>query len=670
MSKPRGKAHPDSAHRSPRRNTELCKTVFAAAVSQILYARCAFEARFFRVVPLKNLASKSLEDIIKSGSPSLCRDLELLKDTEGTIFLHKDDDYDLTRFLGVFAGDILPSIEKGELIKFRLFVLRSATWNRNCLIEYYTMIFEYHQDGSQGIDIWRRGAGSQHISATAHQLRDLGDYLNRLPRLHDQVYFTLGFSSSRSDDDDLLGIWKFDNTAVVRAAGHNLHHQSRVCRQKLVHLDIEPLPCNISDPRSISSRDVKPTPQVTPPERNLLPKEKPEVTEDTCVVSAPWGASNSFVDSLPDIQTNLPESPSNMTMQPKTKDEATLEPNVKEVKGTKAASSGGLDNSFCRLNTTPPTMENLKANTVTSQIFEDPASSQAPTQERRRKPKPPLQIFEISASSQAPTQEVLLDNQTKALKLRGNKRHLHNTAVNNAPKAKRLKSPTPLFRSSEPSMSVDYISASSEYSSSDGSYVQPASRDSQSAPGENENKVLTTDNVNPPDRKSASGDSLRRPQTTLTESQEFMFQGLFSSDVDNRDDDTIDSANVLDRKSASCDSIQRPQRTLTSSAEKLLFPLIQSSEADYGVISDNRRGGIADKTNPLDGKSASNTSQRSLASHENFMFPRILTSDAGDRAASEAQQLPRSVASSENFMFPKIVTSEIGDGATSEVKGI
>lgn len=92
--------------------------------------------------------------------------------------------YGITDLVLNQTHDIFPILETKNLARFRISFLRSTTWDDNCLIEYYTLVFRYPPDGKCGIDIWRAGIGEQHISDTNFKLWNLGDYLNRLPSLN------------------------------------------------------------------------------------------------------------------------------------------------------------------------------------------------------------------------------------------------------------------------------------------------------------------------------------------------------------------------------------------------------------------------------------------------------------------------------------------------------
>jgi Ser/Thr protein kinase RdoA (MazF antagonist) len=58
--------------------------------------------------------------------------------------------------------------------------LRTETWRKSCLVEYYTVAFKYENDGSYALDIWRAGMGQHPIARSDAHLWNLGDYLSRL----------------------------------------------------------------------------------------------------------------------------------------------------------------------------------------------------------------------------------------------------------------------------------------------------------------------------------------------------------------------------------------------------------------------------------------------------------------------------------------------------------
>ncbi|KAK4147327.1 uncharacterized protein C8A04DRAFT_34056 [Dichotomopilus funicola] len=195
--------------REPRRDFELCKVVFVAALSQILFARHAFPPACFQLLPLREVVSRSFETIITDGTGLRAFDKEFLRDQGYTIFLRHESDYGLNRFLGILEEDIFPLIESESLINFRISYLRTKTWKENSLLEYFTISIKYNKDGAYGLGIWRGGMGHQHIANTDCQLWNLGDYLSRLNSLDDPVHWTLAFHAVDEPDDPLIGVWKF-----------------------------------------------------------------------------------------------------------------------------------------------------------------------------------------------------------------------------------------------------------------------------------------------------------------------------------------------------------------------------------------------------------------------------------------------------------------------------
>ncbi|KAK0708002.1 hypothetical protein B0H67DRAFT_325938 [Lasiosphaeris hirsuta] len=195
---------------SPEHDFALCKVVFGAVLSQILYARHGFESSFFQILPLEQLASRSFEDIVSSGSPIDSHERELISDQGSTVFLRADlRDYEISTFLGILTTDIFPLLEKQQLVKFRISFLQSETWGGDCLLEHFTLMFEYDPNGQCGIDVWRAGVGDQYIPNSTSTLWNLGDYLGRLLPLKTPPYFTLAFHASETPEDPSVGVWKF-----------------------------------------------------------------------------------------------------------------------------------------------------------------------------------------------------------------------------------------------------------------------------------------------------------------------------------------------------------------------------------------------------------------------------------------------------------------------------
>ncbi|KAJ4288717.1 hypothetical protein N0V88_007251 [Collariella sp. IMI 366227] len=195
-----------TAKSRPTRDSELCKVVFGAAISQVLFARC------FQVLPLEQLVSRSFEDIVTSGSEVEVYNKELLRDQRNTVFLRQGTEYGTSRFLGILRADIFPLLDSERLVKFRVNFLQNNTWEDGCLAEYYTVTFKYEPDGSYGLDIWRAGMGKQYISASDTQLWNLGDYLSRLPPWMEPMHWTLAFHATERPDEPPIGVWKFDRT--------------------------------------------------------------------------------------------------------------------------------------------------------------------------------------------------------------------------------------------------------------------------------------------------------------------------------------------------------------------------------------------------------------------------------------------------------------------------
>ncbi|KAK0710095.1 hypothetical protein B0T26DRAFT_432216 [Lasiosphaeria miniovina] len=167
--------------------------------------------------------------------------MELLRDQESTVFLRNTGDYDLSRLMGILTRDIFPMIEREGLLRFRINCMRSKTWSEDYLVEYYTMVFQYKKDGKCSIGIWRAATDKQHVSTSNLELCKLGDYLSRLPRLRvSPVYFNLAFDATKSTDEPLIGVWKF-NRAQFNESNLRLQHQGGFCHEKIAELEVAPL---------------------------------------------------------------------------------------------------------------------------------------------------------------------------------------------------------------------------------------------------------------------------------------------------------------------------------------------------------------------------------------------------------------------------------------------
>ncbi|KAK3291225.1 uncharacterized protein B0H64DRAFT_377984 [Chaetomium fimeti] len=186
MPKPSAKSY--TVREQPaKRDFELCKVVFGAAhpnqpppEPNTHMRRRAFPPDCFQLLPLEQVVSRSFDDIVRSGFEIEAHDKELLRDQSSTLFIRQGKHYGVNRFLGIMRDDIFPIIETEDLVKFRISYLRTTTWEANCLLEYYTVAFKYHDDGRYELDVWRAGTGKQHVANTDSQLWNLGDYLSRL----------------------------------------------------------------------------------------------------------------------------------------------------------------------------------------------------------------------------------------------------------------------------------------------------------------------------------------------------------------------------------------------------------------------------------------------------------------------------------------------------------
>ncbi|GAB1315490.1 hypothetical protein MFIFM68171_05700 [Madurella fahalii] len=352
--------------RPSKRDFRLCKVVLGAAISQILYARRGFPPKYFQVLPLDRVVSRSFEDIIASGSALQLYDRELLRDQGNTVFLRETRDYAVSRFLGILAGDIFPLLETEGLVKFRMNYLRSKGWGENCLAEYYTITFKYELDGKYEMDIRRAGTGKQHVSTTDSRLWNLGDYLSRLPSWTEPMHWTLAFHATERPDDPPIGVWKFDRTDFDDA-NLALQQQKAYNYERITQLRVMPLPVEQMD-QVVSETSL----------------ETPDLHTDRRSQLAGVGTTSRARKGQNTVQPEL-RVPSK-TLRSRGRDASVAGPSPSAAKtiendcGETSINSGNADNRIAR------------------------GSSEARRVAPRRKPKQPLQIFEDFASSLPATQ--------------------------------------------------------------------------------------------------------------------------------------------------------------------------------------------------------------------------------------------------------------------------
>ncbi|KAK3343113.1 hypothetical protein B0H65DRAFT_576963 [Neurospora tetraspora] len=413
------------ARGSWKRDFQLCKTVFVAAISQILYARRAFPPNFFHVLPLSDIVSKTFEEAMASRSGIPTFDGEILREQSTTVFLHQDVDYSLTRFLDILTNDIFPVLETEHLVKFRISFLRSTTWDEDCLIEFYTLVFRYPPDGKCGIDIWRAGVGEYHISDSNFKLWNLGDYLSRLPSLDGPLYWAMAFHANELPDIPTIGVWKFNRTEFDEA-NLKLQQKEGYRYDLIAKLEIEPLRPDAQLIESVpvapvsqstnNHKPASPSPQLdTTPQELEAPKPKKQANTKRKAVQEPLRAINTRQRTLRAQETEKVNQP----------------PKAKETKdGHKASpvqnqgSQGKATAKATQKKATRPSAKksNVKAKQVTK-TAQKPASTlkQAPTPRppstQKRKPKRPLQIYEDVTSNLPETQEVVRESQTQQSQL-------------------------------------------------------------------------------------------------------------------------------------------------------------------------------------------------------------------------------------------------------------
>ncbi|CCC12556.1 hypothetical protein SMACR_06964 [Sordaria macrospora] len=360
----------------------------------------------------------------RSGIPTF--DGEILREQLTTVFLHKDDDYSLKRFMGILTNDIFPILETEHLVKFRISFLRSKTWDEDCLIEYYTLVFKYPPGGKCGIDIWRAGTGEYHISDSNFKLWNLGDYLSRLPSLDGPLYWAMAFHANELPDIPTIGVWKFDRTEFDDA---NLQlQQKEAYRYDLIaKLEIEPLR---QHPQPIESVPVAPVSHCTNVSKSDSPsvqggstpqdveatKLKKQANTKRKAAQEPMRAINTRQRTL---RAHEIEKASQPQKEQATKDEHKASPVQKQGSQAKARAKAPQKKA-----TRPAAKKpNVKAKQVTKTVAQKPAltQKQAPTPRppstQRRRPKRPLQIYEDVTSNLPETQEVVRESQTQQSQL-------------------------------------------------------------------------------------------------------------------------------------------------------------------------------------------------------------------------------------------------------------
>ncbi|KAH6843350.1 hypothetical protein B0I37DRAFT_448668 [Chaetomium sp. MPI-CAGE-AT-0009] len=386
---PKQSANSHSASEQPaKRDFELCKVVFGAAISQILYARRAFPLDCFQLLPLDQVVSRSFDDIVASGFEIRGHDKEHLRDQGTTLFIRQGKRYGVNRFLGIMRDDIFPIIEAENLVKFRISYLRSTTWEENCLLEYYTVAFKYHDDGRYELDVWRAGTGKQHVANTDSQLWNLGDYLSRLPSQTGTgpLHWTLAFHATDRPDDPPIGVWKFDRTDFDDA-NFGLQQQHGYAYARITRLEIMPL--------------------------------TPTDIRDVVLETSPESEIDRLVDH--DSQAGSLGRPAlGQTTHTERKRKRTKVQNARNnQKPSPPTRRPGAEQLSPPL--TLPSSRNASKDAVTDKrdameavanqddrLFQNTESTHVPGLRKglatKRKPKPPLQIFENAASSLPPTQ--------------------------------------------------------------------------------------------------------------------------------------------------------------------------------------------------------------------------------------------------------------------------
>ncbi|KAK1774119.1 hypothetical protein QBC45DRAFT_338387 [Copromyces sp. CBS 386.78] len=360
----------------------------------------------------------------RPGIPTF--DGEMLREQSTTVFLHEEDDYSLKRFLAILTNDIIPVLETEHLVKFRISFLRSKTWDEDCLIEYYTLVFKYPPDGKCGIDIWRAGIGEYHISDSNFKLWNLGDYLSRLASLNGPLYWAMAFHANELPDIPTIGVWKFDRTEFDDA---NLKLQQREgYRYDLIaKLEIEPLR---QDPQPIQSVPIAPVSESTnepmpnspsgqddnTPQDLEAPKPKKQANTKRKAAQEPMRAINTRQRTL---RAHEMEKVNQRQKEKETKDEHKASP-VQNQRSQGKARAKAPQKKATRPAAKKP---NVKAKQVTKTAAQKPASTQkqAPTPRppstQKRKPKRPLQIYEDVTSNLPETQEVVRESQTQQSQL-------------------------------------------------------------------------------------------------------------------------------------------------------------------------------------------------------------------------------------------------------------
>jgi hypothetical protein len=81
-----------------------------ARSSSLTPYRHAFPPECFQLLPLGQLVSQSFEDIIASGSEIQVYDKEHLRDQGRVLFLRRENDYGVNRFLGILVYPALFSL--------------------------------------------------------------------------------------------------------------------------------------------------------------------------------------------------------------------------------------------------------------------------------------------------------------------------------------------------------------------------------------------------------------------------------------------------------------------------------------------------------------------------------------------------------------------------------
>ncbi|KAH8882233.1 hypothetical protein GQ53DRAFT_847824 [Thozetella sp. PMI_491] len=300
---------------------DFIKIILVAVLSQILYGRLGlflvsyvsslssvpssfssrgcFPPRNFQSLSVEDLSKyNSLQDILQSGEGMDRLDRSKLLERETTMMLRQSNDRKLNAFMSTLAS-ALPLIDKKQLLKLRIPMTSSKYWTSDCLIEFWTVYFNYRDDGVCCLNVWRGGSDQYQVAedTTRSCLWQVGTYLAQLPQISRPFYVTQLFTS-QARPEGFGGDWDYSSVEFDDAKLH-LVQQQGYCFQKVASLDVSPMNDDISTPSPEGPFKLKgmfgqgPKAQNNPPVRAVFADFAS--TDEVCITEDADGPRNIIV---------------------------------------------------------------------------------------------------------------------------------------------------------------------------------------------------------------------------------------------------------------------------------------------------------------------------------------------------------------------------------------